>query len=149
RGRQQLAVGVVSGALKDDLADALDDPAVELSLNQQGINDCPKIVDAAVFDDFDCAALRIDFHFGDVTPVRKCRRNGVGQMTDIEGLRAILDNRQAGSHLGGEFQNINPAVSACNEESAGIKFNIAGSGLQHGACKHPATLDDLCGRLED
>src|SRR6266567_4571041 len=57
---QQLAFGVVDGPLDQRLADALDDAAVHLALDQHRIDDGAEIVDRGIFDDLDHAGFRID-----------------------------------------------------------------------------------------
>src|SRR6185436_2179216 len=66
RARQQLPVLVVGGALPERLADALDDAAVDLALDDHGIDHAAAVVDGDVPLELDLAGLRVDAHDRDV-----------------------------------------------------------------------------------
>src|SRR5947208_11566740 len=55
--------------LKESLADALDDPAMDLALEQQRIDGAAEIVDDGVALDYDAAGIGIDLDLGDVAAV--------------------------------------------------------------------------------
>src|SRR5947208_13675328 len=55
--------------LKESLADALDDPAMDLALEQQRIDGAAEIVDDGVALNYDGAGIGIDLDLGDVAAV--------------------------------------------------------------------------------
>src|SRR6478609_8448293 len=57
--------------LKESLADALDDPAMDLALEQQRINDAAEIVDDGVALNYDGAGIGIDLDLDNVAAVGK------------------------------------------------------------------------------
>src|SRR3989442_14423534 len=55
--------------LKESLADALDDPAMDLALEQQRIDGAPECVEDGVALNYDGAGIGIDLDLGDVAAV--------------------------------------------------------------------------------
>src|SRR6516165_9583035 len=55
--------------LKESLANALDDPAMDLALEQERVDGAPKIVDDGIALDCDAACIGIDLDLGDVAAV--------------------------------------------------------------------------------
>jgi hypothetical protein len=65
------AVWIIDRMLKESLADALDDPAMDLALEQQRIDGAAEIVDDGVALNYDGAGIGIDLdhrEFGDSRP---------------------------------------------------------------------------------
>jgi hypothetical protein len=79
----QLAVLVVDGVLEQRLADALDDAAMDLALDQHRVQDEAEIVDDGVVDDGHHAGVGVDLDLGDVAAV------GEGPGIELDGGRGI------------------------------------------------------------
>src|SRR5215831_4192778 len=57
--------------LKESLANALDDPAMDLALKQERVDGAAEIVDDSVALDYDDAGIGVDLYLNDVASVRK------------------------------------------------------------------------------
>ena len=85
RARKQLTIdGIVDGTLQEGLPDALHDPAVHLSLEQQRIDGAAEVVDDRVALERDQAGAGIDLDLDDVTPVGKGLRRRYAMMGGVE-----------------------------------------------------------------
>src|SRR3954468_7963654 len=74
----EVAVGVVDGLLEQRLGDALGQPAVDLTLDDQRVDDRADVVHAGVLADLDHAGLGVDLHGADVRAV------GEGEVLRVE-----------------------------------------------------------------
>ena len=66
---QKLAIVVVDHLLTKDLAKALSNAAVNLSLNYRFLEYVPYVIDSVVADDCQKASFRINFDFADVAAI--------------------------------------------------------------------------------
>src|SRR5215831_18922784 len=57
--------------LKESLANALDDPAMDLALKQERVDGAAEIVDDSVALDYDDAGIGVDLYLNDVASVRE------------------------------------------------------------------------------
>ena len=57
--------------LKESLANALYDPAMNLALEQERVDGAPEIVDDGIALDYDAASIGVDLDLGDVAAVRE------------------------------------------------------------------------------
>ncbi len=97
RCRDQLPGGVELDVLHESLADALRYAAVHLTVQQQRVENCPKIIDDAVTRYVDLAGLAIDLKFTDVTSVRivvhrclidrSCEQTGLHAAWEVCGVK--------------------------------------------------------------
>src|SRR6516164_6222283 len=55
--------------LKESLANALDDPAMDLALEQERVDGAAEIVDDGIALDYDAAGIGIDLNLGDVAAI--------------------------------------------------------------------------------
>src|ERR1700731_5132518 len=83
-GEQLAARLVVDEVLHQRLTDALDDPAVDLSLAEQRVQDPADIVDRDVAGQCDLAGLLVDLDLAAMRPAGECRATG---RTEIGPLR--------------------------------------------------------------
>src|SRR5215831_4292420 len=73
--------------LEQSLSDALHDAAMDLSLEQQRVDDAAEIVDDRIAFDTHRTRLRIDLDLDDMTTVRKGLRGGHPMVRGIEPRR--------------------------------------------------------------
>ena len=66
RARLELAALVIDRVLVERLADALDQRAMDLALDDQRVDDAAEVVSAGEVDELDRAGLAIDFDLGDI-----------------------------------------------------------------------------------
>ena len=64
---------IVSAKLPQCLADALSAAAVRLAVDDHRIDGTPDIVNCGVTHEFERSGLRIDFHFANMSPIRKAQ----------------------------------------------------------------------------
>ena len=64
-----MPVAVIDGHLHERLADSLDDAAVQLTLDDQRVDDGAEIIDRDVFHHLDHAGLGVELDFADVASV--------------------------------------------------------------------------------
>src|SRR5262249_60711894 len=81
--------------LKDSLANALHDPAMDLALKHERVDGAAEIVDDGVALNYDGAGIGIDLDLDDVAAV------GEGQSWRYPGVRRIEPRLHTRRHLGG------------------------------------------------
>src|SRR5262249_39737788 len=98
--------------LKESLANALYDPAMDLALEQERVDGAAKIVDDGIALDYDVAGIGIDLDLGDVAAVGKGLSLRHAVMRRVEPrlhacrqFRGIARRRNAGGGTGGGAGN--------------------------------------------
>ena len=129
--------------LAERLADALDDAAMDLAVDDHRIDRAADVIDGGIADQFDDAGLGVDFDLADMA--------AIGEGGEIDGLVAFGGERPAQfvgkivapRRLGGDFEDPERAVGALDREAAVDEFDIGRVGLQDMARDLQAFGDDV------
>src|SRR6185437_9240792 len=114
-------------ALDERLADALDDPAMHLSAEQQRIDHLAEIIDHRVAQDSAGASLGIELKLADMAAIGECRELGRAR----ERLR----------RLARDAEDVDEPVGAGDDVSAVAKLDIGGGRLEEIGGELLALLD--------
>src|SRR6185437_8858398 len=118
-------------ALDERLADALDDPAMHLSAEQQRIDHLAEIIDHRVAQDSAGASLGIELKLADMAAIGECRDLG----------RELGRARERLRRLARDAEDVDEPVGAGDDVSAVAKLDIGGGRLEEIGGELLALLD--------
>ena len=135
--------------LDQGLADALGNPAMRLTMQDQRIDGAPDVVHRRVTDDLNLACFGIDLDFTDLRAVGKAR-DGERLVGDAgEGPLQIPWQVLARDGGRGNLKDADFAIGAGDPISAALELDVDFASLEQKARVLAALLDDVVGRLAD
>jgi len=132
---------IVADAFHQRLSDALRDPTMHLSGDQQRIDDGAEVVDAGIADNLHDAGFGLDLDFRDVAAIGKGRRNRLSGMVDVERGRHAL-RHLALAQAARQLDDVDRTVGAGDGETAIAKFDVGFGGFHQMRGRALALLDD-------
>src|SRR4029078_134408 len=115
----ELAVGAVDGILEQNLSKALPDAALDLSLDQERVDERAEVVDRGISYDLGGAGFGIDLDFGNMTTVREGGGNRIlHHMINVERVRCALRQLESAAQSRRQFEQCDRAVRAGDDETA-------------------------------
>src|SRR5262249_43087517 len=125
------------------LADPLHDAAMRLTIDQKLVDDDPEVIDEGVFYHLGPSGVRINLDLGNVAAIRESGGRAVINIRDIQALRQIGRQLQAGMDPAGQLHNADRPVGTGNHEPARTELNVGHRGLKYMRGDLPTGLDHL------